>query len=277
VALDIRTGDELEEVGAAFNTMAVSLRKLETMRQDMINMIVHDLKSPLSTILASLDYILSEELGKLPEDQKNFMAISQRSGNELLNMIQTLLDIAKMEEGKMTLSRETFAPVPWAEKAVRSFQPIAEMGKKQLSLTAASPLPEVEGDVVLLGRVLGNLLSNALRHTRMNVGVVSVHLEADENILRVSVKDNGEGIPLEQQASIFEKFVQADGAHQRARSGTGLGLTFCKMAVEAHGGMITVQSAPQQGSTFTFTVPLVRPASSVESTSTSSKKDPVPA
>ncbi len=256
VDLDIKTGDELEDLGKAFNQMADSLRALETMRTDLINMIIHDLKSPLSTILASLDYLISGELGTLTEEQMKFLNMSRRASQDLLGMIQTLLDIAKMDEGKLVLEKESFAPLPWAEKVVQSFQPSAEIAQKKLVLESPNALSAAEGDVALLSRVLGNLISNALQHTRMKTGAVTVILNSDDGLLRVDVQDNGEGIPLEHQSAIFEKFVQVDGGQKRVRRGTGLGLTFCKMVVEAHGGVIAVHSTPQQGSTFTFTLPL---------------------
>jgi signal transduction histidine kinase len=257
IRLDIRTGDELEELGGAFQRMAQSLSKLERLRRDLISMVVHDLKMPISTILPSLETLLSGEVGPLSGAQKHFVEMSRRSSHEMLLLVENVLDVARMEEGKLTLQKEKFLPADWAENVVGNFRPMADAGKKRLELVLANPLPVVEGDIVLLSRVLGNLLSNALRHTPEKTGEITVSLYPAGSTLAVEVRDNGEGIPEEDQHRIFDKFVQAQGRKAVMRSGTGLGLTFCKMIVEAHGGRIAVFSQPNEGSVFTFHLPIV--------------------
>ncbi len=262
VKLDIQTGDELEDLGKAFSRMAESLRQLEAMRRDLISMIVHDLKSPLSSVLASIDYLFTGQLGPLNAEQRKFLRLGHRSGTEMLMLVQNLLDVAKLEEGKLPMTKEPFEPVKWAEEVTGSFKPVVEAGKKTLQLTHGDNLPAIEGDRVLLGRVLGNLVSNALRHTPLGTGEVAVTLVLRNGQLAVDVRDNGQGIPHEDQARIFEKFVQverktsATARHAHVRTGTGLGLTFCKLVVEAHGGRIFVNSAAGEGSTFTFLLPV---------------------
>jgi signal transduction histidine kinase len=256
VHLDIHTRDELEELGTAFEQMTKSLAELEGFRRDLISMIVHDLKMPLSTILPSLDSLLAGDLGKLPPEQARFVQMARRSGHEMLMLIQNLLDVAKMEEGKLSLHKELFAPADWAQSVVSNFKPLAEAAQKQLDLVIGGDLAPVEGDEALLGRVLGNLISNALRHTAPATGEVTVSLFRNGNQLAVEVRDNGEGIPEQELNRIFEKFVQGASPPAHMRSGTGLGLTFCKMVVEAHGGQIRVFSQPHSGSVFTVSLPL---------------------
>jgi signal transduction histidine kinase len=253
VHLEIRTRDELEDLGEAFERMADSLRRLDALRKDLINMIIHDLKTPLSNIMASVDYLLSGEIGVLSDVQRKLVATSRRAGQDMLVMIQNLLDVARLEEGKLTLKRDSFAPTPWAEKVVSAFQPVARAAQKTLRLQSTAELPDVVGDIALLNRVLANLISNAVSHTLPTVGEVTVALFPSTDYLVIEVRDNGEGIPIEDQKRIFEKFVQ--GQRKMGRHGSGLGLTFCKMVVEAHGGRIYVVSAPQQGSCFTFHLP----------------------
>ena len=259
IHLDIHTHDELEELAGTFETMTKSLAELERVRRSLISMIVHDLKMPLSTILPSLESLLSGDLGKLSGDQATFVQMARRSAQEMLMLIQNLLDVARLEEGKLKLHRELFNPVDWARSIVSNFQPLAEAAKKRLTLTLARELSAVEGDTALLGRVLGNLISNALRHTAAGSGEVVVTLYHDGNQLAVEVRDNGEGIPKAEQERIFEMFVQGDHHKSSLGSGTGLGLTFCKMVVEAHGGHITVFSQPKEGSAFTFRLPIREP------------------
>jgi signal transduction histidine kinase len=168
--------------------------------------------------------------------------------------------VARMEEGKLPLNRENFSPGDWVEESVNSFQPMAEAGRKKLKLSAPDSLPLANGDRDLLSRVLGNLLSNALRHSPLGTGEVNVTLSLKHDQLSVEVDDNGPGIPVEFQARIFEKFVQIERQRAHLRTGSGLGLTFCKMVVEAHGGRIFVQSVANEGSTFTFLIPIGSPA-----------------
>ncbi len=256
VKLDIHTGDELEDLGKAFTRMANSLRQLEAMRRDLISMIVHDLKSPLSSVLTSIDYLFTGQLGPLNAEQRKFLLLGHRSGTEMLMLVQNLLDVAKLEEGKLPMNKEPFAPLKWAEEVVGSFKAVAEAGRKSLQLVVSPDVPTVEGDAILLGRVLRNLIANALRHTPMNTGEVVVSIEVRNHQWAVDVRDNGQGIPREDQERIFEKFVQVERRRSHVRTGTGLGLTFCKLVVEAHQGRIFVQSVPEDGSTFTFMIPL---------------------
>jgi signal transduction histidine kinase len=218
-------------------------------------MVVHDLKMPLSTILPSLESLLAGDFGALSKDQAHFIQMARRSGHEMLMLIHNLLDVAKMEEGKLTLRPEPFAPGDWAKSVIANFQPLAEAAKKKLTLEVACGIAAIKGDVPLLSRVLGNFISNALRHTGPGSGEVTVSLYQDGEQLAVEVRDNGEGIPEEDQAHIFERFVQGKGQKTSLRSGAGLGLTFCKMIVEAHGGLITLFSQPKEGSVFTFRLP----------------------
>jgi signal transduction histidine kinase len=252
--LNIHTGDELEELAQTFEQMARSLSDLEHMRADLINMVVHDLKMPLSTIMPCLETLSNGDIGSLTPQQSHFIEMARRSGHEMLMLIQNLLDVAKMEEGKLTLYPEHFLPKDWARSVIANFKPLAEGAQKKLHLTANKDLPPMEGDIPLLSRVLGNLLSNALRHTRHGTGEVEVTLYGEGTHLAIEVRDNGEGIPEEEQQRIFEKFVQ--GKTMPVRLGTGLGLTFCKMVVEAHHGRIHVFSQPGDGSVFTVHLPV---------------------
>jgi len=258
VHLNIHTHDEIEDLAATFEKMTQSLAALERTRRDLISMVVHDLKMPLSTILPSLESLLAGDLGPLSKDQSYFIQMARRSGQEMLMLIHNLLDVAKMEEGKLSLHPEPFTPGDWAKSVVANFKPLAESAKKKLSLEVAYGITAVKGDVPLLGRVLGNFISNALRHTVPGSGEVTVSLYQDGDQLAVEIRDNGEGIPEAEQINIFERFVQGKGQGTSLRSGTGLGLTFCKMIVEAHGGRITLFSRPKEGSVFTFRVPSLK-------------------
>jgi signal transduction histidine kinase len=274
IHLNIHTHDELEDLASRFEKMTQSLAQLERVRRDLISMIVHDLKMPLATILPSLESLILGDFGKLMPEQIQFVQIARRSSQEMFMLIENLLDVAKLEEGKLTLRRELFVPVDWARTVVSNFQPLAEAAKKKLTFVVGKDLAPIDGDAALLARVLGNLVSNALRHTPPASGEVTVTLYRDGNQLAVEVRDNGEGISAEDQKRVFDKFVQGTspvvhpfGQPTGLGGGAGLGLTFCKMVVEAHGGHITLFSQPKEGSVFTFRLPLtVTPAPAASET-----------
>ena len=255
--LDIRTGDELQQVAEALNGMAESLGQVEKAKRDLTHMIVHDLKSPLSATLGSIDYVLTLAHDNLPPEQRKLLTLGAKSGRDLLRLIQNLLDLAKMEEGKMQLHPEPFSLLEMAGQCVDDLEAQILRENKVISVEVAKDLPKALADKDLVHRVLANLLTNALKHTPPRTEI-SIHVRPspDRQAVIVSVKDNGDGIPKEFQSHIFDKFSQAEVNHKTRRVGSGLGLTFCKLAVEAHGGKIWVESEPGRGSEFLFSLPL---------------------
>lgn len=242
------------------------LQELEKMRDDLTHMIVHDLRTPLSSLLAGLQTM--PELAPLEADQMECYDIALRGGETLLSMINDLLDISKMESGTFTLE---LAPVSISALLEAGIEQIASAARdKQLSLArqVAPDLPPVTGDADKLRRILVNLLGNALKFTP-NSGTITVSVRRTSDTpdtsdggegesLLFAVSDTGEGIPPTAFARIFEKFGQVESRQAGRQMSTGLGLTFCKMAVEAHGGRIWVESTLGQGSTFCFTIPLLQ-------------------
>jgi two-component system, NtrC family, sensor histidine kinase KinB len=217
-------------------------------------MIVHDLNNPLATVLG-LMYVLKMQFEEnLTEGQKQSLAIAFAAGDELRRMIGNLLDINKMEEGKIKLRYDNFNLGAIAQVVVGQMQVIARIDEKTVSLETAENIPEVSADKGLITRVIANLINNALKYTSVKGSVhVKTFYNGDEKSFYVQVSDTGDGIPKEYLAKIFDKFVQVET--KKARTGRGLGLTFCKMTVEAHGGKIWVESEPGKGSVFTFTLP----------------------
>ncbi|BCM93556.1 adaptive-response sensory-kinase SasA [Abditibacteriota bacterium] len=233
------------------------LQALEKMREDLTHMIVHDLRAPLSSFLVGLQ--LMGDVAPLVDVQRECYDIAMRGGKTLLSMINDLLDISKMESGTLTLE---LAPLS-IPLLMESFleQITSSIREEQLSLVRQidPDLPLVTSDENKLRRVLVNLTGNALKFTPSGGTIcVGARRYTQENIdsILFSVSDTGEGIPEESFARIFEKFGQVESRHSRQHTSTGLGLTFCKMAVEAHGGRIWVESKLGEGSTFFFTIPL---------------------
>ena len=223
------------------------LKELENTKERLTQMIIHDLKNPLTGVKANLEIVGMDDLGETQE----CLDAAQRSCDLLFNMIQDLLDISRMEEGKLMLNTEPFDIAGVISSAADEIEIPANAEDKTIQLEVADNLPEVNGDPNLIYRTLSNLLINAVKHTGRG-GIITVRALQQDDELLIQVKDTGYGIPKEYVDKIFEKFGQVES---RQRSGTGLGLTFCKMAVEAHGGTIWVETEEEKGSTFSFQFP----------------------
>ena len=233
------------------------LQKLEALRDSLTHMIVHDLRTPLTSFLTGLQTM--ECVGTLSDVQKECLQMSIDGGETLLWMINDLLDIAKMESGALELKRETIAASDLAARSVGQVAALAHDKNVRLVSQIPSDLPVLEGDVEKLSRTLVNLMGNAVKFTPQG-GTITVSIDFDERPNRtdsfvLSVADSGEGIPRESFERIFEKFGQVENRKAGRAMSTGLGLTFCKMVVEAHGGRIWIESEIGQGSNFAFAIP----------------------
>ena len=226
------------------------LQEVEKLRQDLRNMIVHDLRTPLTSVIIAVEML--EKHGVLTDTQRMMMTIASSAGQTLLGMINDLLDVEKMEAGPTQLRYEDLSPSALVARAVEQVSPLAQMEQTMLVTEIAPGLPTFAGDENKMSRTLVNLIANAIKFT--HAGTVTITAAPDgKGNMRFAVRDTGAGIPEEAFERIFEKFGQVDS---RTKVGTGLGLAFCKLAVEAHGGTINVESTLGEGSTFSFTVPL---------------------
>ena len=233
------------------------LRQAEAMRDDLTNMIVHDLRNPLTALTANL-----ELLGKTANNPAytdappRFLAGARAAGQRMTGMIDDLLNVGKFEAGELRPAlAPVYLPTLLAEKE-EGYRTQAEKEEKTFTLHAPADLPVVMADAGLIGRVVDNLVSNALKYTAVG-GHIELQIEHKDHALTVHVRDDGQGIPSEYHRRLFQKFVQVtDHEGKSLRQGTGLGLAFCRLAVEAHGGKIWVESAVGKGSTFSFTLPL---------------------
>lgn len=227
------------------------LQEVEKLRDDMRNMIVHDLRTPLTAVIIGMEML--EKFGALNEPQQELIAIAGGGGKTLLGMINDLLDVEKMEAGSTQLRYVELSAAALVAGAVEQVSALA--GNSQIALTTEIPsdLPLFAGDENKLSRTLVNLIANAIRFAPAGTVTVTAS-QADAETIRFAVRDTGAGIPADAFERIFEKFGQLDS---RSQVGTGLGLAFCKLAVEAHGGQIQVESTLGAGSTFSFTIPRV--------------------
>jgi signal transduction histidine kinase len=204
--------------------------------------------------MGSLDFLGSGMLGEISDEQQVIINNAKKSSENLLGMIQNLLDVAKMEEGKMALHREKVDLCALLEERRTQMEALATTERKTITFEPAVKSAAAQVDKNLIERVINNLISNALHHTSGG-GHIRLLLKTLPGCYEVAVSDNGVGVPKEYLDKIFEKFVQVKRAEARLRTGAGLGLTFCRMAVEAHGGQIRVESELNKGSSFIFSLP----------------------
>ena len=251
---DITRRKEVEALYQRLEDTHEQLTTVNQLKNDLASMIVHDLRTPLTSVISGLQTM--EMLGDLNEDQTEFLNISIEGGLTLLGMINDLLDISRLEEGSLRLKYAEVQANSLLDDALRQVTSLASHKNLNLVSDIAPNLPPLAADVDKLERTLVNLLGNAIKFTPAGGTItLSMRPAEDEPALIFAVTDTGEGIPPDAFDRIFEKFGQVETRKAGQKMSTGLGLTFCKMVVEAHGGRIWVESEIGKGSTFSFTIP----------------------
>jgi signal transduction histidine kinase len=257
VAQERQQRQELEQLNAM-------LRQLEQDKEQLTQMVVHDLKNPLTGLVGFLEIL---RLQPLSADQRMLLDGALRSGKNLSGLISDLLDVGRSAEGRLELDCTCFRPGDLlADCAAELGVWLADEGKT-VQIAAAEPLPLLHADQRLLRRVVLNLLSNAIKHTGPGTHIIlratmiaASGTEDTDGVqvptLVLAVEDSGDGIRPEDLSHIFEKFGRGKGGHTSRQTSTGLGLTFCRLAVETHGGTIDVASVVGQGTTFRIMLPM---------------------
>ncbi len=234
----------------------ISERKdLDDMRDDLTAMIYHDLRSPLANIVSSLDVLATIFNGNENAGAKSVLSIAMRSTDRIQRLVNSLLDINRLESGQAIVSQQAASPAGLAGEAIEAAHPMIENRRQFLRTNLHGKLPSIWVDVDMIRRVLINLLENASKFTPAE-GMIEIGAAPDGDWVKLWVQDNGPGIPASEQERIFGKFTRLKGAN--TTSGLGMGLAFCRLAVSGHGGRIWVESRPGQGSRFTLTLPAVK-------------------
>jgi len=251
----VRSLLKLKAATDALEESARKLRELEKIRDDLMKMIVHDLKSPLSAVLAAMELLLDGDFGPLTPPQRGAIADCEDKAEDLLGLIDDLLEIRRIEESALALERVPIAPSALLTEIVHEWSHRFQQEGATASIDVADDAPVFHADRPLIKRVIGNLIQNAVTHSGHAVTLqLLVRREGSDPLFTVA--DNGPGVPPEYQEIIFRKFEQVRTPNLPKLRGSGLGLAFCKLVVEAHGGRIWVQSAGDgQGSAFHFTLP----------------------
>ncbi len=217
----------------------------------------HELRTPLNAVIGFSDVLLQRMFGELNEQQADYLEDIRSSGTHLLTLINDILDLSKIEAGRMELEAAPFSLVAALDNAVTLVRERAQSHGIKLKLEVTPPLDTIVADERKVKQVVVNLLANAVKFTP-DGGTIHLRADGENGQIRLRIQDTGIGIAAEDQARIFEEFQQASHQGERSREGTGLGLSLSKRMVELHGGTISVDSAPGKGSTFTVALPLLK-------------------
>ncbi|HTY20226.1 MAG TPA: response regulator [Geobacteraceae bacterium] len=255
-----------------------TLKALEQEREDFVSMLSHDLKTPITAIVGSLDLVRDGRLGSVNSEQREYLDSAVESCTEMVDMIDTLLDIHKFEAGKMVMVFKAEDLNQLIQKTISRFRPMADRADIKLFATVKEPLPQLQIDRAKFLRLISNLISNSLKFTpdggEIEIGAALVRatndlkkripeqnyptpeLPAKGRVLQIFVRDTGSGIAQEDLVTIFDRFVQARTRRKGKSGGSGLGLAFCRKVMDAHHGYIWAESQAGKGSTFFILIPL---------------------
>lgn len=235
------------------------LKEMETLRDNLVHMIVHDLRSPLMGISGCLQALELTEGRHLSPGAGKLLLEARSTTDRLVEMISSLLDVSRMESRAMTLKRSVCDLCSVVRITLKKAEPL--QGGRRVTVHLSDDPLKIDCDPDVIHRVIQNLLTNAFQFTSEK-SHIAVTAGLEGGLVRVSVQDDGPGIPSEFHSKIFEKFGQLEARSKRRKFTTGLGLTFCKLAVEAHGGRIGLESDVGHGSMFWFTLPVEGPPES---------------
>ena len=229
-------------------------RSLDRLKSEFVAVVSHEIRTPLTSVKGAVELLADEHYFKNSEQQIKLLSIAHANADRLLILINDILDFSRLESSSLPMSVERQRLEPIMTQAIQNLRTQLEERRIQLETVVSPELPELMIDAVRIAQVLTNLLSNAIKFSLAG-GRIEVTAEPWEGSVRVGVHDHGEGIAPQDLPKLFRKFSQIDSSATRKAGGAGLGLVICKGIIEQHGGQITVESTPGEGSTFYFTLP----------------------
>jgi len=250
----VRSPSEIGELAGAINSMCEKLQELDRLKADFFAYMSHELRTPLTAIKEGTGLLLDGVGGETTDKQRKLLGILAEESNRLINVVNSLLDLSKMEAGMMVYDFEVTHVDPLIKRAVAEITPLVEAKRITLESDVEGTLVPVRIDPERILQVLRNLLGNAVKFTPTG-GLVRIAAKPADGNLAISVKDSGPGIAAESLTSIFEKFNQGSRQTPYIRQGTGLGLAIAKTIITTHGGKIWAESELGKGSTFVFVLP----------------------
>jgi signal transduction histidine kinase len=249
---EVLTPQKSEKLGVVTVLHNITLeRELDKMKDDFLHSITHDLRNPMTSIRGFLKFLIDGVAGPITPQQHKMLETIDRASSRLLNLINDILDVAKMESGRKALRLSMTDLKVLSQRVLELAEGQAMRKNVKLIMDCAENMPLINADMELLERVIANLIGNALKFTPEE-GSITIKIEDAGAMAQLTVADTGEGIPADYLDKIFDKYQQVAGQH---KGGTGLGLTICRYIVESHMGKIWVESAVGKGSRFILTIP----------------------
>jgi PAS domain S-box-containing protein len=227
-------------------------REVDRLKKEFISTVSHELRTPLTSIRGSLSLLAAGVLGELPEEAQEVVTIAERNSVRLIGLINDILDLERLESGKLEMHFDVLEMAAILEKSVESVRGLAQ--QQEIALEVENTETKVYADGDRLVQVMVNLLSNAVKFSPEK-SAITVTAEQKDRCVEVRVKDRGRGVPAEHRELIFERFRQVEASDSRQKGGTGLGLAICKAIIEQHNGIIGVESEEGEGSTFWIQIP----------------------
>ncbi len=258
----------LDEAGSALGTVYVfdditREKEIDQMKSDFVSLVSHELRTPMTSIIGFVSLILDGKTGPINDKQRRSLVRVQHQAERLAALINDLLDISRIEAGRIQMKREKIAIAEIAKQRIEEISPQADAKSIELRMFAPESLPDIIGDQERIGQVFTNLIGNAIKFTPEK-GKVAIRISTDstlpsnsEGAVHIEVIDTGEGIPIEERERVFNRFLQLGNIHTRQEGGSGLGLSIVKSIVESHGGGVWVDDGYEgRGSNFQFTLPI---------------------
>lgn len=258
VKLDDGIAVTVSDITARKEAEAEKLRLVEQAgrhKDEFLSILSHEMRTPLNAVLGFGTILDDGIVGDLTPAQGEFMGKILQSAERMLALVDTLLDMSRVQAGQFSVERAPIALAPCVQRALAMLEPSAAARSQRLVNEVGAGLPPVLANAERVGQIVDNLVSNAIKYTPEG-STITVRVVEAPGCLRVEVADNGEGVPAWARERVFERFTQLDMSVTRARGGVGLGLSIVKALVEAHGGQVGLDSAPGRGATFWFTLPL---------------------
>jgi len=244
--------EELRRKNYQLEQQNLAIQEANRLKTEFVSMVSHELRTPLTSIQGYAELLLEDK--RIAGEERESLTIVKKNAERLLGLINDILDLSRMEAGRLDLHRTNLDLARLIPEVAGSLRPLIEAKRQRLKLDLGQTLPAVWADQDRVTQILTNLISNAQKYTRVE-GSITVAARRDNGFVCVDVSDTGVGLSPEDQAQLFTKFFTAHDRSPQAGVGTGLGLVICRLLVELHGGRITVSSAPGQGSTFSFSLP----------------------
>lgn len=253
--VEIKTSDELEQLGEAFNKMAKGLKRLQELKNEFVFIAAHELRTPVTAIRGYLSMVFDDEAASLSDKVKKYLSIVSQSNERLIQLVNDILEIARSEAGRMQIQVSSTDIKESVRAILAEVKPLADTKKINIIYDDKISSSLILADPARLKEVIMNFVSNAIKYNN-DGGWVKVYHEAKDNMILTHVEDNGFGMSQEEQQHMFEKFFRADTGKIKAIQGTGLGLFITRELVEKMNGKVWLKSEEGKGTTFSFSLPI---------------------